>query len=105
MSLFRIPCKYANLLEKIQKILLYSGSEEHQRFPLISWDNVCLPKHLGGLGIRKLRPFNKALQAKYIWRIFSSKGDCRHIMEDKYLGRPSIRKLFNEDTNPKGAYI
>lgn len=35
----------------------------------ISWRNVCLPKDEGGLGIRELATWNKALLSKIIWNI------------------------------------
>ncbi|GJR86146.1 hypothetical protein Tco_0210157 [Tanacetum coccineum] len=37
----------------------------------VSWDFVCMPKHEGGLGIRKIEDFNIALMATHIWSIFT----------------------------------
>jgi hypothetical protein len=56
----------------------------------MAWDKVFLPKKNGGLGIRKLIHLNKALLAKKIWCIFSSKGEWRDTVVNKYIRRPSI---------------
>ncbi|GJX23787.1 hypothetical protein Tco_0228232 [Tanacetum coccineum] len=39
----------------------------------VAWDAVCLPKKEGGLGIRKLDVFNKALMVSHIWNLLSLK--------------------------------
>ncbi|GJV92051.1 hypothetical protein Tco_1539864 [Tanacetum coccineum] len=39
----------------------------------VSWDDICLPKHEGGLGIRCLRVFNISLMTTHIWNIVSHK--------------------------------
>ncbi|GJQ95758.1 putative RNA-directed DNA polymerase [Tanacetum coccineum] len=39
----------------------------------VSWDDVCLPKCEGGLGIRKLADFNIALMSAHIWNILTHK--------------------------------
>lgn len=63
-----------------------------------------MPKSLGGLGIRKLKSFNSALQAKKIWRIMHDKREWRDIMEDKYFTGPTYHQLFSEEI-PKGSII
>ncbi|XP_062075993.1 uncharacterized protein LOC133780131 [Humulus lupulus] len=41
---------------------------------LSSWDQVCLPKNLGGIGFKEGSKWNKILLSKYVWAI-SSKQD------------------------------
>ena len=62
----------------------------------MAWDNVFLPKSYGGPGIRKLKHLDSALQAKKVWKIFSSTREWRDIMVDKYLRRPSLRHFLYE---------
>ena len=64
LSLFGIPVKYAEKMERIQRDFLWTGVEGRKRYPLVAWENVFLPKHYGGLGIRKLTHLNKGLLEK-----------------------------------------
>lgn len=66
LSLFKIPSKFAEVIERIQKRFLWSGVEERKRLPLIAWENVFKHKALGGLGIRSICSFNQAFLAKQI---------------------------------------
>ena len=59
-----IPIKFEEKIEKIQRNFLWLGLEGQKRYPLVAWDNVCLPKCYGGLGIKKLKLLNMAFLAK-----------------------------------------
>nr|GEX67619.1 putative reverse transcriptase domain-containing protein [Tanacetum cinerariifolium] len=37
----------------------------------VDWDSVCMPKHEGGLGIRRIDDFNVALMATHIWSVLT----------------------------------
>nr|GEW31844.1 hypothetical protein [Tanacetum cinerariifolium] len=39
----------------------------------VSWEDVCLPKDEGGLGIRRLRSFNQALMVSHLWKVLTLK--------------------------------
>ncbi|XP_074305729.1 uncharacterized protein LOC141640949 [Silene latifolia] len=43
------------------------------RAPNLSWDHCCTPKEEGGLGIKALKIWNKALVGKYIWWLANKK--------------------------------
>ncbi|GJZ67367.1 hypothetical protein Tco_0630607 [Tanacetum coccineum] len=39
----------------------------------VSWESICLPKREGGLGLRSLEIFNRALMTTHIWNILTNK--------------------------------
>ena len=58
LSLFTIPKAVASRLECIQRNFLWGSAVECFKYSLVTWEKVCLPRELGGLGIQKLVPFN-----------------------------------------------
>jgi hypothetical protein len=68
LSLFPIPTRVANRLEKLQRDFLWCGMDETPKFHLVNWSQICTPLRAGGLAIRNLRSFNKALLGKWLWR-------------------------------------
>jgi len=61
LSLFPIPSSVASRIEKLHRDFLWGGIGEEFKYHLINWSKVCFPVSDGGLGIRNLRTFNKAL--------------------------------------------
>jgi hypothetical protein len=68
LSLFTIPVSVANRIEKHQRNFLWGGMGDEFKHHLVKWDTVCTPKAEGGLGIRSLVLFNRALLGKWMWR-------------------------------------
>ncbi|KAF5476686.1 hypothetical protein F2P56_003400 [Juglans regia] len=68
LSLFQLPARVAARIEKLYRDFLWSGIGDEFKFHLISWDKVCRPLSSGGLGIKNLRTFNRALLGKWLWR-------------------------------------
>ncbi|KAG6674481.1 hypothetical protein I3842_15G044700 [Carya illinoinensis] len=68
LSLFPIPTSVALRIEKLQRDFLWGGIAEEFKFQLVRWRKVCSPLSSGGLGIRNLRIFNRALLGKWLWR-------------------------------------
>lgn len=61
LSLFKTPRNFAEAIERIQKKFLFSGVEDKNRIPLISWNKICTPKVSRGLGLRNIISMNNAL--------------------------------------------
>ena len=81
LPLFTIPTYVANKIEKLHRDFLWGDSKFHP----IGWDKVYVPIANGGLGIRKITTFNKALLGKWLWR-FGKEEDrlWRRVVVSKY---------------------
>ena len=73
LSLFTIPQAVAARIERIQRNFLWGALEDVFKYPLVAWDKVYLPVESGGLGIRGIGLFKKALLGKWLWRFGKKK--------------------------------
>jgi hypothetical protein len=89
LSLFPIPVSVAKRIESLQRNFLWGGMGEEQKLHLVAWDKVCSPIPQGGLGVRHLIPFNRALLGKWLWRFGLEEMHLwRRVVVAKYgLGR------------------
>ena len=72
-SIFIIPNSVIERLTQICRNFLWGGKAEYSTTPKVAWDSVCLDKTSGGLGIKDLAAWNKALIAKLVWAIENKK--------------------------------
>uniref|UniRef100_A0A2N9GUS3 Reverse transcriptase zinc-binding domain-containing protein n=1 Tax=Fagus sylvatica TaxID=28930 RepID=A0A2N9GUS3_FAGSY len=85
LSLFTIPKSVANRLEKLQRDFLWGGMGNNFKHHLVGWDKVCVPKAKGGLGVRSLVLFNKALLGKWLWRFGLEENNLwRRVLVEKF---------------------
>jgi hypothetical protein len=68
LSLFTIPASVAQQIKKLQRNFLWGGLGDGVKYHLVRWDQVCSPMDCGGLGVKNLALFNKALLGKWLWR-------------------------------------
>ena len=69
MQSFMLPSYLHSELDKINREFFWNKETNHKS--LISWDRICKPRDIGGLDIRKIEVFNKALQMKLLWKIIT----------------------------------
>uniref|UniRef100_A0A2N9EL19 Reverse transcriptase domain-containing protein n=1 Tax=Fagus sylvatica TaxID=28930 RepID=A0A2N9EL19_FAGSY len=85
LSLFTIPISVVRRIEKLQRDFLWGDMGDEVKHHLVGWDKVCIPKEVGGLGVRSLILTNKALLGKWLWR-FGMEGDhlWRRVLMAKF---------------------
>ncbi|GJR26293.1 putative ribonuclease H-like domain-containing protein [Tanacetum coccineum] len=72
-SVFILPSRIMLDLEQLIRGFLWCQGDMLRGKAKVSWEVVCLPKEEGGLGLRRLDAFNKALIITHIWSILTSK--------------------------------
>ncbi|XP_021991697.1 uncharacterized protein LOC110888476 [Helianthus annuus] len=72
-SVFILPARVIKELESKMRNFLWAQSLSQRGRAKVSWNSVCVPKHEGGLGIRRIADVNKALMVSHIWSILSNR--------------------------------
>ncbi|GKB88880.1 hypothetical protein Tco_0961152, partial [Tanacetum coccineum] len=72
-SMFIIPSRVLLDIEQIMRGFVWCQGNMRKGHAKVAWDVVCLPKDEGGLGIRRLAIFNRALMVSHIWKLISLK--------------------------------
>lgn len=73
MSVFVLPIAVLDQIEKILRQFIWTSLELGRGGAKVAWEDVCLPKKEGGLGIKRLKDCNKSAMLKHIWLLFSDK--------------------------------
>lgn len=73
----------------------WRGADKKFKYHMVKWENVCLPKYMGALGIINTRLMNEALLVKWIWRIQVNdlKDFCVQILRKKYLSNDTFFRV------------
>ncbi|XP_030540728.2 uncharacterized protein LOC115748390 [Rhodamnia argentea] len=72
-SIFTLPRSILHDIERILRRFLWKGPNLGVGGAKVSRADICLPKDEGGLGIRRLVDYNKAMTLKHIWTLFTDK--------------------------------
>ncbi|GJZ37408.1 putative reverse transcriptase domain, reverse transcriptase zinc-binding domain protein [Tanacetum coccineum] len=89
-SVFMLPTRVLLDIEQIMRGFLWCHSMCKGKAK-VAWDVVCLPKQEGGLCVRRLDHFNKALIVSHVWKLLSLKESLWVNWRKLLLLRPLIR--------------
>ncbi|GLT48369.1 hypothetical protein SLA2020_220000 [Shorea laevis] len=67
-----IPKKVLKLIDAACRNFIWCGKWNYNAMSLVAWDDVCVPKKEGGLGVKQLLHWNKAALGRLVWNI------CQH---------------------------
>ena len=91
MSIFRIP---DGLIDEIHSIIArfwWGSNDTRQTMHWQSWDAMCEPIAMGGMGFRNLKVFNQALLAKQMWRLQMDTTSLLHsVLKARYFKHDSV---------------
>ncbi|XP_071739661.1 uncharacterized protein [Rutidosis leptorrhynchoides] len=72
-SVFILSDGIVKEIEKIIRGFLWCQGELKRGKAKVLWNDVCLPKDEGGLGIKSLKLWNSALMSSHLWRLMTCK--------------------------------
>jgi len=102
LSLFLILASVANRIEKLQRNFLWARIGDEFKYHLVSSTKVYSPISEGGLAIRNLRMFNRALLGKWLWRFGIERDGWRRTKVDSKFGCLRGGWCFHV---PTGAFV
>ncbi|CAN1123634.1 Putative ribonuclease H protein At1g65750 [Linum perenne] len=66
-----LPVSLCDQIDRKIRNFIWGSTEGARRIHNVNWQTVCMPKSLGGLGLRSARELNKAFLMKVAWGVFS----------------------------------
>ena len=82
---------------------LWSGSPNQTHKAKVAWEDLCVPKEEGGLGIRRLHDSSMVFAMSLIWKIFSLKSSLWVSWIQQYLLRQNY--FWDVKENMKGSWV
>lgn len=71
---FVLPKSCLRKIESLCNGFLWAGDIGKRTNAKVSWKDCCLPKREGGLGLRDFSTWNKTMNLKLVWLLYSSSG-------------------------------
>ncbi|XP_048492990.1 uncharacterized protein LOC125493568 [Beta vulgaris subsp. vulgaris] len=91
MGVYKIPADVIQEIHSAMARFWWEGRGEERNMHLLSWENMCKPKCMGGMGFKDLAVFNDALLGKQVWRLLHYKHSLvNRVMSMKYYPHDDI---------------
>ncbi|KAJ4813321.1 RNA-directed DNA polymerase (reverse transcriptase)-related family protein [Rhynchospora pubera] len=73
MSVFLLPRWLIDAIDKARKRFIWgTNNEGKHRTHLVAWDKLCMPKEVGGLGIKNIKLQNQAFLLRWLWFLYKN---------------------------------
>jgi len=97
MGMYRLCEENHHKMDTIRSQFFWRGAGNNFKYHMIRWNQLCLPKDFGGIGILNTRLLNDALLLKWVWRILAQRtGDlCCQLLRAKYLHNKTLMNNKN----------
>ena len=99
MSMYLLPKTVIKSMDKIRKRFFWQGGGTKKKYYLVKWSKICVPKNMGGLGIKDLRKLNISLLAKWWWKLENGEGLWQDIVMAKYVKKQCLHNLKKKPGN------
>ncbi|KAL4358598.1 hypothetical protein AHAS_Ahas09G0302700 [Arachis hypogaea] len=96
----KVPKRVCREVERLQRNFIWGDEPNKKRLHLIGWKTMCLPRHKGGLGFRKLSSMNDAFLIKILWQMDeNSEQMWVKVLKHKYCDG----NLIDDDTQSRNT--
>ncbi|XP_026453050.1 uncharacterized protein LOC113353735 [Papaver somniferum] len=103
LDVFPMPRELTKKMENIQMRFWWGKKENEKGYFMKGWDDIALPKELGGLSIRRTDLLNLALLTKLAWRMINNPEEPWDvILREKYF---SVCNPLTYIVNKHGSWI
>ncbi|KAJ9566105.1 hypothetical protein OSB04_002071 [Centaurea solstitialis] len=103
MGVFLLPSVVVHELEALFRDFLWAHGSSSRGRCRVAWSDVCKPKECGGLGLRRLATWNRALVARNLWDVIAT----RDTMWTDWIKRYYIQSLgfWSCTKKPKWSWV
>ncbi|XP_010696021.2 uncharacterized protein LOC104908596 [Beta vulgaris subsp. vulgaris] len=91
MGVYKFPVAIIHEFKSAMARFWWGGSGDERKMHWLSWDKLCKPKCLGGLGFKDLEVFNDALLGRQVWRLVQHKNSLlSRVFSAKYYPHGNV---------------
>ncbi|KAJ4734117.1 RNA-directed DNA polymerase (reverse transcriptase)-related family protein [Rhynchospora pubera] len=73
MYVFLLPRWLTEAIDKARKRFIWSTNNDGKhKTHLVAWDKLCMPKEVGGLGIKNIKIQNQAFLLRWLWFLYKN---------------------------------